>query len=101
MGNKKSTPMERRTRKLTKEYTPLLRELSSSCQKHTVLKHLMQYGNITQEQAIDLYRVYRLSGRISELRQRGVNIITIMMDNRYNNGKHAKYVLDFPEKKER
>lgn len=36
--------------------------------------HLQRKGTITQVEAHELYRVYRLAARISELKKSGVNI---------------------------
>lgn len=39
-----------------------------------ILFHLQRRGTITQVEAHELYRVYRLASRIHELKQRGLNI---------------------------
>ena len=43
-------------------------------QNKKVLAHLIKYGGITAEQAVRLYRIYRLSGRIYDLRRSGHSI---------------------------
>ena len=54
-------------------------------QTDRVLKHLQENRGLTQMQAASLYGIYRLSGRIFELRQAGYHIITNTIDvtNRY------------------
>lgn len=97
MGHKKSTSFkENRARLRQDQYTPLLKELQEESQRRVILQHLIRYGSITQEEAIDRYRVYRLSARIAELRS-SADITTIMEDNRGRRGQHAKYFLEVKE----
>lgn len=44
----------------------------SQCDR--ILRHLKDYGRITQAEAVTEYGCYRLSGRIYDLKQRGVPI---------------------------
>lgn len=44
-------------------------------QNDIVLKHLLSGRSLTQLEAIGVYRIYRLAGRIFDLRSRGHNII--------------------------
>ncbi len=65
--------------------------------KRLVLNHLVQYGNITSMQAIELYGATRLAAIIFELRKDGYRIITKGMSIKDKNGDictFAKYVLD-------
>ena len=58
--------------------------------------HLETIGPITQLEAINLYGVMRLSGRIWDLRAEGVPIVTeqVAVKNRYGNTVHvARYRL--------
>lgn len=43
-------------------------------QKGMVLNHLLNVGSLSQLEADELYRVKRLTSRITELKQHGVNI---------------------------
>lgn len=61
-----------------------------------VLEHLQQNGTITSIEAIELYGATRLSDIIFNLRKRGYNIETKMLDtiDRYGNPCHyGKYFL--------
>lgn len=39
-----------------------------------ILRHLNEYGSITQAEAIQEYGIMRLASRISDMRKNGVNI---------------------------
>lgn len=63
-------------------------------QSQKVLNHLRKHRKgITSMQAFWKYRITRLSDRIFKLRHRGYHILTIMEDNKFVVGKHARYVL--------
>ena len=62
--------------KLQEQYTPLLRTLQEDSQCYAILAHLMTRGSITQMEAVDNYRCYRLSARIANLREKGARIET-------------------------
>lgn len=47
---------------------------TSQCDK--ILDHLSQYGFITAREAMNAYGCYRLAARVSDLRARGVNIVS-------------------------
>lgn len=70
---------------------------SKITQKKLIYEHLKRYGSIEPMTALREYGCYRLSGRISELRAEGVNIITeyIMKRSKVTGYfvKFAKYVL--------
>ena len=60
-------------------------------QENQILNHLIKHKFITSWEAIQKYRITRLSARIYELRERGHNIIT---KNVSENGKRfAEYSL--------
>jgi len=61
--------------------------------KHNEIKeHLLRGESLTGLQAIDLYGVYRLSSVINRLRNRGIEIETIMIDK--NDGtSFGKYLI--------
>lgn len=59
-----------------------------------VLKHLERYGSITSWRAIKSYRVTRLSSIIFNLKRKGYDIRTIMMDSDSEySSRYAKYVM--------
>lgn len=61
-----------------------------------VMLHLIEKGNITSWEAIKEYGATRLSAIIFNLRKRGMDIETIMIEftDRYGSkAKYAKYVL--------
>ena len=45
-------------------------------QSQKILRHLEDYGSITQAEAYNEYGIMRLASRIDELRQKGVPIVT-------------------------
>lgn len=62
----------------------------------TVLKHLIDHGTITVEEAINLYQITRLSSCIAELRKKGYNITTERVAKAHENGRnyvHGVYRL--------
>ena len=66
----------------------------SHCKK--ILEYLKEHDYITNDIAIDLFRCYRLSARIFDLRIRGNLIETEMVFSEDDNGdpmKYAKYRL--------
>jgi hypothetical protein len=59
-----------------------------------VLQYLKKHRRgMTQIDAIEKFKCYRLSARIAELREKGFDIRTDMEDNTENTGKHARYFL--------
>lgn len=64
-------------------------------QKKIVLEHLLNNEYITSIEAIEKYRITRLSDRIFNLRKEGYNIITTMVtvDTMYGKEEVAKYSL--------
>lgn len=48
-------------------------------QEDVIARHLDEHGSITSWEAFEKYRITRLSGRIFELRQRGLDIVTDMV----------------------
>jgi hypothetical protein len=70
-------------------------------QNKRVLTHLKREGSITALQAMRLYGVMRLAARIDELRRRGHNIVTDMVDHRQGRParRYARYRLVTAEQK--
>lgn len=63
--------------------------------KVRILKHLENYGSITSFEAFELYGITRLAARVKELREKGYDINTLMIEgvNRYGEAcRYAKYV---------
>ena len=79
------------------DYSILLRELSSDTHIRKILEYLIKHGSITPAEAVDNFNCWRLGARISDLRRKGVKIITLRVENIHNNGTHARYVLDKQE----
>lgn len=52
----------------------IMATLAPGTQCHAVLDHLRRKGTITQVEAHELYRVYRLASRINDLKNEGVSI---------------------------
>ena len=63
-------------------------------QKETVVKYLRNHRKgLTSMKAFWLFRITRLGARIHELRRKGYVIQTMMEDNKFCPGQHARYVL--------
>ena len=58
-----------------------------------VLKHLLRKGSITSWEAIEKYRITRISARIFELRNLGHDIKSIPLKSKENK-KFVKYILN-------
>ena len=56
-----------------------------------ILKWLETHDSITQDEAIEAFRCYRLSARIFDLRQRGIDIKTDMVYSTDDNGYPMRY----------
>ena len=67
-------------------------QIPTTNQMHPVLNHIIMKGSISQLEADELYRVKRLTSRITELKKLGVNIVAEMR--RDNTGKrYARYFI--------
>jgi hypothetical protein len=51
---------------------------STESQNKIVLHHLMDKGSLTAERAVRLYRIFRLSARIYDLRKKGHTIKQVL-----------------------
>ena len=63
--------------------------------KVRILEHFKKYGTLTSMEAFERYGITRLAARISELRVKGYDIRTVMVDgvNRYDEPvRFANYV---------
>ena len=63
-------------------------------QNSKIRTHLKAKGFITSWDAIHFYHITRLAARISDLREQGMNIKTVLVPNRNGKGTHAKYTYD-------
>lgn len=65
-------------------------------QNEKILRHLKQYGSITTMDAFMMYGITRLSARISDLRDKGIEIISKTEKSRNRDGRWVyfdRYVL--------
>lgn len=76
---------------IQEQYTPILRTLQEGSQCHEILEHLMTRGSITPMEAVKDYNCYRLSARIADLREKGVEIETEKIPLKHSY--YAKYWL--------
>ena len=61
-----------------------------------ILKHLRAYPWITSKDAFEIYGITRLSARIKDLRDKGYDIETVMVETETRFGescRYARYVL--------
>lgn len=63
-------------------------------QSEKILRHMKRGRTITQEQAVRLFKCYRLSARIADLKKKGYNIVTENVPNKGEHGYHAEYRLE-------
>lgn len=63
---------------------------NSRSHKDMTLEYMTMFGSISPREALDAFGCFRLSGRISELRDDGYDILTITNGANYN---YATYVL--------
>lgn len=65
-------------------------------QAETILRHLKEHGGITSMEAFQIYGITRLSARISDLRDKGIEIIGKTEKSRNRDGRWVyfdRYVL--------
>lgn len=60
--------------KVRKKYKKILDNLQEGSQNYKILKHLLEHGSITTFEAFSKFKITRLSGRIFDLKELGVNI---------------------------
>lgn len=51
------------------------KSLSPASQNGKLLIHLLRHGNISQLEALELYRIHRLASRIKDLKNKGVSVV--------------------------
>ena len=60
-------------------------------QRKMILDHMRQIGPITRAEAMDYYGIGNITARLTELRQEGYQIQTIMTSGVNRFGKHINY----------
>lgn len=63
-------------KKVRKKYTKILNTMQQDTQNYKILKHLLEKGSITTFDAFSKYGITRLSGRIFDLKDMGINIVS-------------------------
>lgn len=97
MLNNKRGHAQRGHARTHNQYSTLLKALQPHTQNYELLQYLIMHGSITPIEALRKLDIYRLSGRIYDLRSHGVDIDTLRMEvtDRHGNTKtYAKYVLN-------
>lgn len=61
--------------------------------KVRILEHFKKYGTLTSMEAFQTYGITRLAARISELREKGYDIRTVMVDSTNRYGEPVRYGL--------
>lgn len=61
-------------------------------QNNDIYQYMYTQGSITPLEALHKLGCFRLASRITELRQKGIHIKTIMIED--NGKKYAKYILE-------
>lgn len=67
-------------------------------QEQVLLKHLRTAGSITQREALFDHSIQCLTRRITELRDRGFNIIGLQKHHPVTGQRYMRYVLGTPER---
>ena len=60
-------------------------------QRDRILRHLQDYGSITQMDAIKDYGIMRLASRVNDLRRDGVPIVTEVVEGRNRYGEKTRW----------
>jgi hypothetical protein len=89
---KKHATQEGMTHSTHTDYSVFLAGLQEGTQNYKVLKHLIDKGSITSLEAFFDYKITRLSGRIYELRDMGLDIISEMASTK-SNGVITRYAV--------
>ena len=92
-----ATPRKGHRRKGTlmkSEYKEHLKKLKKDSHPYLILKYMMTHKRgITKKEAMIRFDCTNLGGRIFDLRQRGIPIVTDMVPNKHG-GEHAEYRLE-------
>lgn len=60
-------------------------------QSDMILRHLKDYGSITQGEAFQEYGIMRLASRVNDLRKDGHNIVTEVVTGRNRYGERTRW----------
>ena len=60
-------------------------------QSDMILRHLKDYGSITQAEAMAEYGIMRLASRVNDLRKDGHNIVTEVVTGRNRYGERTRW----------
>lgn len=76
------------------EYKEHLKKLKKDSHPYQILKYMLTHKKgLTKKEAMIRFDCTNLGGRIFDLRQRGIPIVTDMVPNK-NGGEHAEYRLE-------
>lgn len=64
-------------------------------QTEKVMKYMEQYGSITSAEALSELGIMRLASRISDLKQMGVNVKSVLIKDRNRFGEPIRYARYF------
>ena len=62
---------------------------TTQCER--ILRHLRDYGSITQGEAYAEYGITRLASRINDLKKRGCRISSVTIEGKNRYGENIKY----------
>jgi len=60
-------------------------------QNERIIRHLTDYGSITQGEALQEYGIMRLASRVNDLRRDGVPIVTEVVEGRNRYGEKTRF----------
>lgn len=60
-------------------------------QKERILRHLTDFGSITQMDAMQDYGIMRLASRVNDLRRDGAQIVTEVVEGRNRYGEKTRW----------
>ena len=75
------------------KYSTYLAELQEGTQNHTILKHLIEHGQITSIEAFFDYWITRIGARIYDLRSMGIDIETNIVTKKSEKGARQSYAI--------
>ena len=61
-------------------------------QREEIYNYMKQYGGITQLEATTMLGCTRLSGRIKDMRDRGINVLSVWREGKTRQGRKCRYV---------
>jgi Helix-turn-helix domain len=73
---------------------PVAQQTTGSSQSALILAHLQAGGTLTPMDALNLFKCWSLSQRITDLRQQGHRIVTTRVDDALTGKHYARYHLE-------